>query len=171
METQVCSKCGMEKPISEFYKNKKYFIKKCKDCIKQEVKERYRIHSTDEKWMEKQRKRGREKFKRLGYKGRFKSTRTICLAGANASKRLRAKGFDTKGKEAHHWNYNFPRSVFLVPRTIHRLIHKYMTVNYNDKYCYTTDGTKLETEHQAEEYFNGILSSNGIDLKITPINF
>ena len=33
METKTCSKCGQEKPISEFYKNKG----RCKDCIREYI--------------------------------------------------------------------------------------------------------------------------------------
>lgn len=32
METKVCKKCNIEKPIGEFYKNGKYYNSQCKQC-------------------------------------------------------------------------------------------------------------------------------------------
>ena len=35
METRVCIKCGLEKPLSEFNKNGKYYRTNCKECKKE----------------------------------------------------------------------------------------------------------------------------------------
>ncbi len=58
METKICKKCGIEKPISEFNKNGKYYRSNCKECKKQyehsqylknrdKVLERCRIHDLE----------------------------------------------------------------------------------------------------------------------------
>ena len=70
--------------------------------------------------MERERLRGREKFKRLGYKNRFKKTTSICKEESNISRKLRIIGYCTNGKEAHHWNYNLPYSIFLLSRKAHK---------------------------------------------------
>ena len=58
METKICKKCGVEKPIERFgkcYKNKDGFNGTCKDCITKKSNERYRnirygIHVKREKY-------------------------------------------------------------------------------------------------------------------------
>ena len=49
-ETKICKKCGIEKPINEFWKyksnNKEYFYNSCKECMKNQRKE-YRKNNKD----------------------------------------------------------------------------------------------------------------------------
>ena len=173
MQVKKCFRCGRELPLDEFYKHpqmKDGHLNKCKDCSKKDAKSDYDRNSSNEEWMEKERERGREKFKRLNYKSRFRKTRDI-QRDAGISKKLRCRGYDTKGKEAHHWNYNKPRSVFLLSRRAHKRIHLHMSVNYSDKYCYTEDGRRIESELQAQSYFQRILNGYGICENLKVINF
>lgn len=173
METKKCFKCGIIKPISHFYvhnRMKDGHLNKCIDCTKKDAKNRYDILSQDEEWMEKERERGRRKFKRLEYAGKFKSIRSLCPQEANISKKLRNKGYDTNGKEAHHWNYNKPYSVFLLSKKSHRCLHRHIKVNYYDKYCYTMDDERIDTEEKAKSLFSSILRERGIDEKLVLIN-
>lgn len=171
MQKKVCFKCGRLLPLDDFYKHSRMgdgHLNKCKECTKKDVKRHYERKSADESWVEKERIRGREKFKRLGYAGKFRSIRRICPEEANMSKVLRTKGYDTSGKEAHHWNYNRPYSVFLISRKAHKRIHLHLKVNDKDKYCYTEDGKRLENVDQAVTYFSSILDQYGLkeDLKV-----
>ncbi len=89
--------------------------------------------------------------------------------------KLRLRGYDTKGKEAHHWNYNLPNSVFLLSRKAHKCIHKYISVNYSDKFCYTLDGVIIDTIEKAKKLFRHWLEINNINeelnlITIKPIN-
>lgn len=79
------------------------------------------------------------------------------------SRYARSKGIDTKGMEFHHWNYNMPYSVFMLTRSAHRRIHKYINVNYNDGYNYTKDGIKIETIEMAFLFFREYLKQEGIN--------
>lgn len=172
-ETKVCFKCGLRKPLSEFYKHPMMgdgHLNKCKECTKRDVHKDYLRKSEDPVWVEKERARGREKFKRLGYKYKFKMIRSINPLEAGISKRARRRGYDTKGKELHHWNYNKPFSVFLVPRKIHKLLHRHLIVNYNDKFCYTENKERLQTVEQAEKYFNEVISKAGLSYVVLPID-
>ena len=75
----------------------------------------------------------------------------------NISKMLKRKGFNMTNKDAHHWNYNQPHSVIIMPKTIHRRLHHYLKVNYEDKYLYTLDGRRLETAEESLKYYEEVL--------------
>lgn len=174
--SKKCFKCGRVLPIDQFYKHKQMgdgHLNKCIECTKKDEHERYAKKSLDEEWMEKERARGREKYKRLNYKDATwnNKTRKINPLEGMTSRDLRSKGFDTEGKEAHHWNYNEPKSVFLLSKKAHKRIHQYIIVNYDDKFCYTKDGEKLDTVEKAKTYFKGILDKYGINDELKVINY
>ena len=174
MRTKTCFKCGKELPLEEFYKHPQMadgHLNKCKECTKKDVKRDYDRKSSDEAWREKERSRGREKFKRLGYKYKTNRTAELCPETKCVSTKLRRKGFYIEGKEAHHWNYNEPFSVFLLSRSAHKKLHQHIVVNYDDKYCYTEDGKRLESQEEATEYFLNVLNKLGIHENLDVINF
>jgi len=144
-----------------------------KNAQKKDVRNDYVRKSSDEEWMEKERVRGREKYKRLGYVNLKNTTRSdFNVTGASTiSKYLRRRGYDTKDKEAHHWNYNLPHSVFLMSRKAHHRIHCAITMSRSDKCCYTNDGVKLETAEQAKKVYEDILKNSGLNEEILLINF
>lgn len=173
METKKCFQCGIIKPLSEFYKHSEMsdgYLNKCKDCVKASSRKRYLLKSKDKDWMEKERIRSRDKFKRLGYKDKFKKTAKLCPEIPNLSRRLRNMGFLLKNKELHHWNYNKPYSIFILSRKAHRNIHKYINVNYKDKFCYLKNGKKIENENEAKYYFRSMLKKNGINEKLVLVD-
>ena len=47
IETQVCTKCGLEKPLSEYYfrKDKNIYRRDCKDCMCSRSKKYYRANT------------------------------------------------------------------------------------------------------------------------------
>lgn len=148
-------------------------LNKCKDCTKEDVMKRYMIKSEDETWMEKERERNRLKYQRLGYKdAHFSHTTRKDFQGChNISRSLKVRGYDTTGKEAHHWNYNYPHSVFLLSRKAHHRIHRAVIMNRKDKYCYTKDGIKIETAEQAKTIFENIIKQTGLNETIQLIEF
>jgi hypothetical protein len=166
MQTKVCFKCGRELPLSEFYKHQRMsdgHLNKCKDCTKKDVHNDYERKSSNESWMEKERIRGREKYRRLGYVANPNTTRIDFSPPSSISCKLRRRGYETKGKEAHHWNYNHPNSVFLLSRKAHHRIHCAVTMSRIDKCCYTNDGVKLETAEQAKSVYEDILRKSGLN--------
>ena len=51
MKTKVCTKCGKEKPLSEFHKRKESkdgYKSRCKECIK-EIDHEYRLKSVEKR--------------------------------------------------------------------------------------------------------------------------
>jgi len=145
-------------------------LNQCKDCLRGRAITYYNEHSKDEKWMEKERERGREKYRRLGYANRFSKITDMCPIMKNISAKLRRHGYKTKGMEAHHWNYNFPFSIFLISKSAHKKIHQHMVVNYDDKMCYTVFGEPLKDEQQAASYFRMILDTYGMKENLNVIN-
>ena len=175
--TKVCFKCGKEKPLSEFYKHPQMsdgHLNKCKECTKSDVKKDYNRKSKDVSWVEKERARGREKYHRLGYKDKdwTNKTRRDFKVSGNIHRDLERKGIDMEGKDAHHWNYNKPRSVILLSTLAHHRIHQYVKASRSDKYLYTLDGECLDTEEKTISYYKKVLSQyTDLNEKIEIINF
>ena len=65
-----CFKCGLTLPITEFYAHPEMadgHLNKCKSCAKKDVHKNYLKNVEDDEYVEKERSRGREKYKRLKY--------------------------------------------------------------------------------------------------------
>lgn len=110
-----CFKCGIEKPITEFYKHSQMgdgHLNKCKDCTKKDVTDKYNENKTDSQYIEKERKRGRQKYHRL-YVGTGKASKERGIRYASKyPEKEKAKNMCAKlkkpfdGAERHHWSYN-----------------------------------------------------------------
>ena len=66
-----CIKCGITKELEGFYlhnKMKDGHLNKCKDCCKEESKQREEQLRKDPNWCEQEKLRSKEKYHRLNYK-------------------------------------------------------------------------------------------------------
>jgi hypothetical protein len=167
-----CFKCGETKELSEFYKHKAMLdghLNKCKDCAKLDVKNRYNVLSEDPEYVAKERKRGRDKYYRLGYKDTNKPTaeekRKIMdsyiekYPEKNKAKKLSQHVKKTdKSNHNHHWSYNEEhyKDVIELSNKDHAKLHRYMMYDQERKMYRTTDGTLLDTKSAHIDYFNKI---------------
>jgi hypothetical protein len=129
MESKVCFKCGIEKPLSDYYVHPRMgdgHLGKCKECTKKDSNEHEKLRRLEPDWVESERVRGREKYHRLGYKKQcaiYRLKYPEIKIATTASQYMTKPGF-----ENHHWSYNKEHRKDILQLTIseHRKAHRYL---------------------------------------------
>lgn len=159
METKKCFKCGVDKPLTEFYKHPAMtdgHLGKCKNCAKKDVREKYLQNISNPEYVDKERQRGREKYRRLGYVTR----ETAHVENKQTAKRM--KPFIPEDHECHHWNYNLPNDIFIIARRKHKLIHKYMKFDKETKMFINSEtGELLDSREKHYDFIVEVFRKNG----------
>ena len=164
-----CVKGNILQDLSEFYTHKKMtdgHLNKCKSCCKQEADIRERKLREDPNFVEKEKKRHKEKYHRLGYKELHKPTfekkkEQMAKYNAKYPEKRKAKGVSSKlpkkpGCELHHWSYHKEHWADIIELSIkdHNEIHTHMV--YDPEYMYYRDSTNtlLDTKEKHLIYIN-----------------
>lgn len=122
-------------------------INKCKDCCRNQAKLRHYEKSKNIDWLESERIRGREKYKRLGY-SEIQKERNKKIPWKDKLKNINRNLKIKKGFEAHHWSYQdeYIFDVIVVDRKKHKKIHKFLLLDINSRMFKDLGGNLLNTK-------------------------
>jgi len=172
---KVCFKCGIEKPLSDYYKHKQMgdgHLNKCKTCTKKDTKRQTEINISTPEGLEKERTRHREKYYRLGYKDKHKPTPEMKKQQIDRFKKkypekiiIKNKSSHLKplikGNNLHHWSYNLEhaKSVIELNLSDHNKLHRFLKYDQKTFMYKDLNGVLLDTKEKHIEYMNKILKT------------
>lgn len=163
-----CKQCELEKLESDFY----YGQKKCKECVKLNVREREKNLRQDKDWYEKEKTRHREKYHRLNYKEKHKPSpenkkKVIERYKLKYPEKYSAKCKTSemkpiiKGNELHHWNYNkeFAKDIIELSKLDHAKIHRFIKYDKKTFMYKDLNGVLLDTKEKHLELINKVIEN------------
>lgn len=121
-------------------------LNKCIECTKADSKTRYEKKMLEQEFVDAERKRCRERNKRLMYSSaktvlqKEKSKRFPSYKNAKRDFRVDLP----QDFELHHWNYGLPNNVIALERRLHRRLHTFVSLN-TDEGVYFYGDEKLDT--------------------------
>lgn len=161
---KVCFRCGINKPLTEYYKHpqmKDGHLNKCKKCTKTDSVNQYTLKSDDPDWKEDERARGRDKYRRLytgtgkanpknnlKYSKKFPEKKKAITMSGNMKKPF-------EGAEKHHWSYNeyhFKDVIWLIKKE-HMKAHRFIMYDQERKMYRRVDTMELLDTKQKHELY------------------
>jgi hypothetical protein len=169
---KTCFRCGVLQPLTEFYKHKGMadgHLNKCKTCTKGDSNKTFHTKKHIPEWKESEKKRAREKFHRLGYRGKYKPSpeRKKEIMGQYWERYPEKKAAhiamgnqSVRGMELHHWSYNEEHYTCVIALTNmdHNRVHRCMEYDQEHKMYRTKVGVLLDTRELHEQFINEILN-------------
>jgi hypothetical protein len=144
------------------------YLNKCKECNKNDVKGYYLNKKQDPDFILKQRKRGREKHKRL-YSGKthqnykkqliYRDKYPEKIKAARKSQSM-SKHKPFEGAEKHHWSYNegHYKDIIWLNNKDHNKAHRFIIYDQERMMYRRTDNLQLlDTKEYHEGYIKSII--------------
>lgn len=168
MVTKICFKCNEEKELKNFYSHKRMadgYLNKCILCTKNDTKKRRTKLSSDATWVEKEKKRQREKYYRLEYKEKYKvcgETKKKIMSRYNEKypEKLKAKNLSQHlskkdGNHLHHWSYNEEhyKDVIELTKKEHYTLHRFIVYDQERMMYRRTDTLELLDSKEKHQNF------------------
>ncbi len=172
-----CRKCGIEKPLSDYYKHKKMgdgHLNICIDCTKRRIKKDYDKKMKNPQFLEKEKERNRLKYHRLYSDGRHKPSyeskkTTMEKYKQKYPEKIKARSVTNKlkttikGNHLHHWSYNEEHYKDVIELTIeeHNFVHRKTIYDQERKMYRRTDNNELlDTKEITLAYYSEILNKH-----------
>jgi len=170
---KYCTKCGVYKKEEGFYshpKTKDGLFHKCKKCVKEYARSQEKKIRNDPFLLEKERKRVRERDKRLRHKRKkqpeekrkayqiaYKHKYPEKQKARNKANREKPP----KGYNFHHWSYCEEHALDTITLTKkeHSKAHRFMIYDQERKMYRKLDGELLDTKKRHLDYINYVLSN------------
>ena len=141
-------------------------LNKCKMCCKKDAAFNYKKKSKNVWFIEAERRRGREKYKRLNYKEKYPPDKLKSNAKTkNLHRYLISAGYDMNMKEAHHWNYDLPKQGFILTRKCHKLVHKFLTFDAKTR-CFKWGDIILDSLEKHYDFIKYVFDENNVNSDI-----
>lgn len=158
-----CTHCGRVLPEGEFYRKGGRLASWCKECSREQNRKIYDERMKDPEYVERERERQRDKWHRL-YAGKKSD---VMLQKQRLYPSLRSGRRATKsalpaGVELHHWNYNLPKSLIVLPLGIHHRLHAIIKLNLQEG-IYYYDGRPLDTIEKHMAVVKSVCERRGVD--------
>jgi hypothetical protein len=166
-----CFKCKTVQPLTEFYKHPKMpdgHVNKCKECNIKDVQGNYLDNIKKEGFIEKERKRGRQKYHRL-YVGTGKAKQRNNEKYHNKfPEKKKASSMSGSLKkpfadaERHHWSYNDEhfKDVIWLTKKEHMKAHRFIVYDQERKmYRRYDNNILLDTKEKHDEFIKWCIAT------------